>query len=98
MTMAKIKIAVCGATGKMGRSLISAISLDAELELSGALELAGDTRLGRDAGESFGLATGVAISSDVANVAAASNVMIDFTRPEGTSQSGDGDWNDRILW
>jgi 4-hydroxy-tetrahydrodipicolinate reductase len=84
MTMAKIKIAVCGATGKMGRSLISAISQDAELELSGALELAGDTRVGRDAGESFGLVTGVEISSDVANVAAASNVMIDFTRPEGT--------------
>ena len=35
--MNKLKIAVCGASGKMGRALISAIRDDYVLALSGAL-------------------------------------------------------------
>ena len=40
--------------------------------------------LGRDAGERFGRATGVIIGSDIDAAVRAADVLIDFTRPEGT--------------
>ena len=40
--------------------------------------------LGRDAGERFGHRTGVAVSADVPATIAGADVLIDFTRPEGT--------------
>ena len=40
--------------------------------------------VGRDAGERFGRATGVIVASDVDAAARAADVLIDFTRPEGT--------------
>ena len=82
--MNKLKIAVCGASGKMGRALISAIRDDDVLALSGALELPGNPHLGKDAGALLGVESGVNISSDIAFVADGAEVLIDFTRPEGT--------------
>ncbi|MDA0237190.1 MAG: 4-hydroxy-tetrahydrodipicolinate reductase [Proteobacteria bacterium] len=82
--MNKIKIAVCGASGKMGRALIGAIRDDDALNLSGALELPGNPHLGKDAGALLGFVSGVNISSDIAFVADGAEVLIDFTRPEGT--------------
>ena len=82
--MNKLKIAVCGASGKMGRALISAIRDDDVLALSGALELPGNPHLGKDAGALLGFESGVNISSDIAFVTDGAEVLIDFTRPEGT--------------
>ena len=67
--MNKLKIAVCGASGKMGRALISAIRDDDVLTLAGALELPGNPYLGKDAGALLGFESGVNISSYIAFVA-----------------------------
>ena len=47
--MDKVKIAVCGASGKMGRALIGCVRDDDALTLVGALELPGNLHLGKDA-------------------------------------------------
>lgn len=82
--MTALKIAVAGADGRMGRVLVEAINNHPETELSGALEHAASPALGLDAGYAAGLKTGIAISSDIDAVLAASDVLIDFTRPEPT--------------
>lgn len=82
--MDKIKVAVCGATGKMGRALIEMIDTDSGLELGGALEVADNPAIGRAVEGLQGNESNVNISSDVSSVVAISDVMIDFTRPKGT--------------
>ena len=47
--MNTMKIAVAGASGRMGRMLIEAISTDADARLTGALDIAGSASLGTDA-------------------------------------------------
>ena len=82
--MSALKIAIAGANGRMGRVLVEAVARHPETELAGALEHSGSDALGLDAGFALGLKTGVAISSDIDAVLAASDVLIDFTRPEPT--------------
>ncbi len=82
--MNAMKIAVAGASGRMGRMLIEAIVADTEAELAGALDLAGTLAIGTDAGGFLGQPTGVAIESDLSKGLADAQFLIDFTRPEGT--------------
>ncbi len=82
--MNPMKIAVAGASGRMGRMLIEAIANDPEAQLAGALDIAGAPSLGSDAAAFLGQPAGVAIESDVALGLADSSFLIDFTRPEGT--------------
>lgn len=78
-------IAINGATGRMGRYLIQATLDNAETELVAALEIPNHNLLGTDAGELIGAGKlGVAISDDLAAATQAADVLIDFTRPEGT--------------
>ena len=79
-----LRIAIAGATGRMGRMLVEAVLDDPGLALSGALDVAGNPQLGQDAGAFLGRATSVALTDDLDAVLAASQVLIDFTRPEGT--------------
>src|SRR5580765_2287317 len=79
-----IRIAVAGAGGRMGQALIEATLSDPALALSAAFDVAGSPLAGRDAGERFGRATGVTVGADADAAAAAADVLIDFTRPEGT--------------
>lgn len=79
-----MKIAIAGSSGRMGRSLIEAMSPSKDLKLSAALEVAGSPYLGKDAGEAFGSVCGVAISADYAAGIAGSDCLIDFTRPDGS--------------
>src|ERR1039457_2842920 len=79
-----MRIAIAGSTGRMGRTLIEAVLSGKGLKLSAALEVAGSPHLGKDAGEALGSASGVAISADYAAGIAASDCLIDFTRPEGS--------------
>ncbi|WP_091909668.1 4-hydroxy-tetrahydrodipicolinate reductase [Chitinasiproducens palmae] len=79
-----MRVAVAGATGRMGRMLIEAVLADPALTLSGALVPAGDAASGRDAGAFLGREIGVAISSDLDAVIGGADYLIDFTRPEGT--------------
>ena len=79
-----MKVCVAGSGGRMGRALIEAIVASGDLTLGAALEAPGNTLLGRDAGELSGQRLGVAIGDDVDAALAACDVIIDFTRPEGT--------------
>ena len=79
-----MNIVIAGSAGRMGRTLIEAVCASQDLKLSAALEVAGSTQLGKDAGESLGIASGIAISADYAAGIAASECLIDFTRPEGS--------------
>ncbi len=79
-----LNIAVAGASGRMGRMLIEAVLGSADCKLSGALDASGSPALGGDAGAFLGRATGVAITSDLRQGLAGADVLIDFTRPEGT--------------
>lgn len=80
------KIAIAGASGRMGQMLIEAVRADADCVLSGALDMASSPALGADAGAYSGQATGVLITSDVRQGLQSSQVLIDFTRPEGTME------------
>ncbi|NQZ53877.1 MAG: 4-hydroxy-tetrahydrodipicolinate reductase [Piscirickettsiaceae bacterium] len=78
-----IRIAINGAAGRMGRCLIQAVEQTEGLELSAAVDRVDSSLLGADAGELAGVGKlGVAITSDVANATANSDVIIDFTLPE----------------
>ena len=78
-----MRIAIAGATGRMGQMLIEATLAAPDLQLAAALDRADSPALGRDAGEFMGRATGVAITADLSALSAA-EVLIDFTRPEAT--------------
>jgi 4-hydroxy-tetrahydrodipicolinate reductase len=68
----------------MGQVLIDAVLAARDLTLAGALEISGSALLGRDAAERSGRATGVRITADAAAGVRDADVLIDFTRPEGT--------------
>ncbi|MFD2367075.1 4-hydroxy-tetrahydrodipicolinate reductase [Pseudoduganella sp. GCM10020061] len=82
--MAKLNVAVAGASGRMGRMLVEAIAQSGDLALSGALDRAGSASVGMDAGAFSGQLAGVAITADFDRALAQAAVLIDFTRPEGT--------------
>ena len=81
---ATLKVAVAGASGRMGRMLVEAIGAAPDAELAGALDVAGSPSIGMDAGAFNGQLTGVVIQSDLAAALKDADVLIDFTRPEGT--------------
>ena len=68
----------------MGRMLIEAVLRGADMRLAAALEQAGDPHVGKDAGDPAGSPCGVKISDDFGKSLAGCDVLIDFTRPEGT--------------
>ena len=82
--MSGMKIAVTGASGRMGKMLIEAIIAADDMALVGALDTPQSAFLGTDAGLSLGKATGVLIESDFAKGLVGADFLIDFTRPEGT--------------
>jgi 4-hydroxy-tetrahydrodipicolinate reductase len=79
-----IAVAVAGASGRMGHMLIEAVLAQADLRLTGALDLPGSPSIGQDAGAFAGQQTGVKVSADLRAGLAGAQVLIDFTRPEGT--------------
>ena len=81
--MSKIKVVIAGCSGRMGKSLLECVEQADDLVLHGALDHASSTALGKDAGE-FGGTRGIKISADVAASLRGADVLIDFTRPEGT--------------
>ncbi|HEV7914241.1 MAG TPA: 4-hydroxy-tetrahydrodipicolinate reductase [Albitalea sp.] len=81
---APLRIAVAGASGRMGHMLIEAVSAADDLVLAGALDVAGSPAIGQDATVFLGKASGVAITADLKAGLANAQVLIDFTRPEGT--------------
>ncbi|MFZ3324032.1 MAG: 4-hydroxy-tetrahydrodipicolinate reductase [Usitatibacter sp.] len=82
--MNSVRLAIAGASGRMGRVLLEAASLTPGVTLGAALDIAASPFAGHDAGEICIAATGVKIETDVAAALARADVLIDFTRPEGT--------------
>jgi 4-hydroxy-tetrahydrodipicolinate reductase len=75
--MKKLRVAVAGAGGKMGQTLIEAVLADPSLRLAAALDARGSPAVGRVSG-------GLKVGTDIAKAVGACDVLIDFTRPEGT--------------
>jgi 4-hydroxy-tetrahydrodipicolinate reductase len=79
-----LKIAIAGASGRMGHMLIEAVRNDPFCMLAGALDVPSSPSIGNDATGFLGQASGVSIEADVRKGLQNSQVLIDFTRPEGT--------------
>ena len=77
-----IQVAVSGAAGRMGRTLVRLIHESEDLKLVGAVEAAGHPCLGNDAGVLAGVGeAGVRLSSAMPEKL---DVLIDFSLPEGS--------------
>jgi 4-hydroxy-tetrahydrodipicolinate reductase len=80
--MEKMKIAVTGAAGRMGRELIRTVHAMEGCVLSGAIEQEGSLALGQDAGLLAGLGKlGVIITDDALEQFASADAVLDFTVP-----------------
>ena len=82
--MTTLGVAVAGATGRMGRVLLEAVLASDDARLKAAFERTGHPQLGANAGQLVGAPSDVTINDDVEKGLAGCDLMIDFTRPEGT--------------
>jgi 4-hydroxy-tetrahydrodipicolinate reductase len=83
--MTMTRIAITGAAGRMGRTLIEACSQTEGLLFNVALERPDSSLIGADAGDLAGIGrNGVRVGADLAAAVPDFDVLIDFTRPEAT--------------
>ena len=83
--MDQIRVAVAGAGGRMGRTLVSAVHRTEGMAVSAATETGDSGLIGVDAGEVAGIGKlGVAIRPDLDEVLGEFDVLIDFTTPDAT--------------
>lgn len=78
------RLAIAGVSGRMGRTLLEAIAVDADCELAGAIDRADSPMAGQDAGVAHGALTGVKVANNIESALANADTLIDFTRPEAT--------------
>ncbi|MFQ5344647.1 MAG: 4-hydroxy-tetrahydrodipicolinate reductase [Mariprofundus sp.] len=84
--MSQGRVIVVGASGRMGRMLVRAVTESRHAVLVGATERSGSEFVGRDAGELAGVETlGVRLVDHV-NDCPEADVLIDFTAPVATLQ------------
>ncbi len=78
-----IRLAVTGAAGRMGRTIIQAIQVNPKVELACAIERGDSDFIGMDAGEASGCGhLGVPVESDWSE--RKFDVLIEFTGPQAT--------------
>jgi 4-hydroxy-tetrahydrodipicolinate reductase len=82
MSTNKTNLAIAGASGRMGRMLLECAAQDTETQLVAAFDAADSKAIGVSA-RLFGANCDVFVS-DNANSLERGDVLIDFTRPEGT--------------
>src|SRR5215510_3250142 len=83
--MSDMRLVVAGAGGRMGRTLIHAITAIDGAVVAGAVEAPGSAVIGRDAGELAGLgANGIKVVTDPAPLLANADGILDFTVPAAT--------------
>jgi 4-hydroxy-tetrahydrodipicolinate reductase len=83
--MTDMRLVVVGAAGRMGRTLVRAITETAGVTLAGAIERSGAPETGQDSGTLSGIgANGIAISNDPLPVFAKADGVLDFTVPAAT--------------
>lgn len=82
------RVAITGAAGRMGRTLVAALQGSTELVLTAAIERAGTDAVGADAGEVAGIGkTGVLVVDDLLAACPDFDVLIDFTIADATADN-----------
>lgn len=80
-----VRIAVVGASGRMGLCLLKAVLVAENTELTVAVSRSDSLAIGKDAGELAGVATaGIQVTGDLAALTDRFDVLIDFTRPDAS--------------
>ncbi len=75
-----VRVGVCGAAGRMGKTILEVCNDNDDIEVTAAIEYSGSPMLGLDAGEVAGIGKlGVDITDDISAVADQVDVIIDFT-------------------
>ena len=83
--MSDMRLIVAGAGGRMGRTLVKAITETEGMVLAGATEAANSPLIGQDSGELAGLGPNrVPIVAEVQPMAIAADAIVDFTVPAAT--------------
>ncbi|MCS6900815.1 MAG: 4-hydroxy-tetrahydrodipicolinate reductase, partial [Myxococcales bacterium] len=81
-----MRLAVVGAGGRMGQTILRLARADASIELVGASEAPDSPDVGRDVGEMSRMGTwGVALSGTVEDALLGAEVCIDFSSPRATA-------------
>ncbi len=81
--MGKIRVAIAGSGGRMGKVLLECVAQADDMALHAALEHSNRALLKQDA-SILGGTSGVSITADAEQALQGADVLIDFTRPEGT--------------
>ena len=84
MAAAPLRVALAGASGRMGQMLVQQVLAAPDLQLVGALVHAGSASLGLDAAAFMGQRSGVSFSADPAQALAAAQVLIDYSQVAGS--------------
>lgn len=80
-----MKLALFGATGRMGLSIVRLAQAAGDIRIVGAVAAASDSMLGRDIGEVAGVGpVGVIVSADLASGLLGADVVIDFSVASAT--------------
>jgi len=82
--MAKTRVGIVGAGGRMGRMLLEVALKDEGIILGGAFDVAGSSAIGQTVEQLTGLASVVRVSDNLAAGLSGIDCLIDFTRPQGT--------------
>ncbi len=81
-----VKVAIIGATGRMGLSLVRAARETGDVRIVAAVASENSPYLGRDAGQLADQTTlGTLVTSDLRAALSVSDVAIDFSRPDATA-------------
>jgi len=82
--MSELRVIIVGASGRMGRMLVRAVTENEHAVVAGATERSGSEFIGRDAGELAAVETlGVRLVDDV-HACPEADILIDFTAPAAT--------------
>jgi 4-hydroxy-tetrahydrodipicolinate reductase len=79
-----LRIAIAGASGRMGKMLIEAVGNASDMTLAGALDIATSPAVGGDPMAFLGKSCDVRVTADLAQGLRDADVLIDFTRPAAT--------------
>ena len=75
-----VRVGVCGAAGRMGKTILEVCNDNNNIEVTAAIEYSGSPMLGLDAGDVAGIGNlGVTITDNITSVADQVDVIIDFT-------------------
>ena len=81
-----MKIGIVGCGGRVGRMLVAEVLAQDGCELAGGTEVSGSPALGSDVAVlAGGEPSGLAVTNDAAALFKVSDVVVDFTLPEGTA-------------